>query len=192
VAINPPSDLVLGSVLAADPAKYREAAERLQRAAGARSAAVAAAASPEPTAEKPAAATAAAVPPPAAPRLASTPVQAAPPRQAGKAPDAFAQLEAFVLQSFIQTMLPSSASGQAFFGKGTAGEVWKSMLAEKLGAELARSGQVGLAKRLGQGNAPMSPMSAAALGGVSKAPPSLLDALPYLQSSLVAKSSERS
>ena len=34
MAINPPSDIVLGAVLAADPAKYRAAAERLKRASG--------------------------------------------------------------------------------------------------------------------------------------------------------------
>ena len=44
-----------------------------------------------------------------------------------------AQLEAFVLQTFIQSMLPKNATH--VFGKGTAGEVWKSMLAEKLGHE---------------------------------------------------------
>ena len=46
-------------------------------------------------------------------------------------------------------MLPKNS--QAFFGKGTAGEVWKSMLAEKLGAQMASSDQVGLAKRLAVG-----------------------------------------
>ena len=54
-----------------------------------------------------------------------------------------------MLQTFIQSMLPKNA--QHVFGKGTAGEVWKSMLAEKLGAEIARSGQVGIAKRLAAG-----------------------------------------
>ena len=51
-----------------------------------------------------------------------------------------------MLQSFIRTMLPKNAEN--VFGKGTAGEVWKSMLAEKLADEIARSGQIGIAKRL--------------------------------------------
>ena len=59
-----------------------------------------------------------------------------------------------MLQSFIQSMLPKNA--KHVFGKGTAGEVWKSMLAEKLGAEIARSGQVGLAKRLAAGRLEMA------------------------------------
>ena len=51
-----------------------------------------------------------------------------------------------MLQSFVQSMLPKNAT--SVFGKGTAGEVWSSMLAEKMGDELARSGQVGIAQRL--------------------------------------------
>lgn len=195
MAINPPSDLVLGAVLAADPAKYRAAAERLQRAA-AGGWTSAASLAPQSAAEPPTA---------DAPRLlyTSTPargaVQSAPAgtaRAATRSPDAFTQLEAFVLQSFIQTMLPAGGSSQAFFGKGTAGEVWKSMLADKLGAELARSGQVGLARRLAAGRdgaaAAMNALSAAAIGGGLRASPSLLDALPYLQGSLPREARERS
>ncbi|MGE0849536.1 MAG: rod-binding protein [Hyphomicrobiaceae bacterium] len=206
MAINPPSDLVLGAVLAADPAKYRAAAERLQRArasAGEWSAVTSPApqsnASPYSDVQsgpdsKPAAAPAAtsnSSPPWAATQTASRAV----PRTAGKTPDAFAQLEAFVLQSFIQTMLPSSGSSQTFFGKGTAGEVWKSMLAEKLGAELARSGQVGLAKRLAAGRTvagEAGSFSGAALGGISRTSPSLLSALTDLQDATSVESSERS
>jgi hypothetical protein len=108
-------------------------------------------------------------------------------RDAGQA---FAQLEAFVLQSFIQAMLPKNAPH--VFGKGTAGDVWKSMLAEKLGAEIARSGQLGIAKRLaaaqtlavtgGAIGAASSPASAPASSFTPGRPPSsLIGVLPYLQ-----------
>ena len=56
-----------------------------------------------------------------------------------------------MLQSFIQSMLPKNAKN--VFGKGIAGDIWKSMLAEKLANEVGRSGQVGLAKRLQAGSA---------------------------------------
>jgi len=59
----------------------------------------------------------------------------------------FNQLEAFIMQTFIQSMLPKDAP--AVYGKGTAGDVWKGMLAEKMGNEVAKSGQLGIAKRLG-------------------------------------------
>jgi hypothetical protein len=57
--------------------------------------------------------------------------------------DAPEQFEAFVLQSFIQEMLPKNAEG--VFGGGIAGDIWKSMLAEKLGFEVAQRGDLGIA-----------------------------------------------
>ncbi len=51
-----------------------------------------------------------------------------------------------MLQSFIQEMLPKDA--EHVFGKGAAGEIWKSMLAEQLATEIARGGGVGIAKSL--------------------------------------------
>jgi Rod binding domain-containing protein len=79
--------------------------------------------------------------------------------------DAYGQFEAFVLQSFLDSMLPKNATN--VFGKGSAGEFWRSMLAEKLGTELARSGQVGIAQRLAQGPShPAQPIT-----GATAAPP---------------------
>jgi hypothetical protein len=189
VAINPSSDLVLGAVLAADPTRYRAAAQRLQRLGGMEGAeAAAGAASPWQ-----ATATAAGDPPAPAPSPAPGRAMADQPAglprsaaaRAGKAPDAFAKLEAFVLQTFIQTMLPANSA--ALFGKGTAGEVWKSMLAEKLGDELARSNQIGLAKRLAAGRiGAMSGAAAAAPGGAALSP-ALISALPYLQGALASE-----
>jgi peptidoglycan hydrolase FlgJ len=157
VAINPPSDIMLGSMLAADPDKYQAAAARLRRLA---------------LAAPPAAAA------PASRQAAPLPASPAPRPGAG---DAFAQLEAFVLKTFIESMLPANA--ETAFGKGTAGEIWKSMLAEQLANEMARSGQVGLARRLAQGLQGIG-ASAAAAAEVSVQPsrpaPALLEALPYL------------
>jgi hypothetical protein len=116
----------------------------------------------------------------------ATPAPAARADRAGKSPDAFAQLEAFVLQSFIQTMLPKNS--QSFFGKGTAGEVWKSMLAEKLGAQIASSNQVGLAKRLAAGRSDTlaGSLPAATLGGAARTSTSLMSILPYIRSPAAA------
>ena len=81
------------------------------------------------------------------------------PRQARSAPDAFGQLEALVLQTFIQSMLPKNATH--VFGKGIAGDIWKSMLAEKLGqrgrAQRTRGAGQAPASRVGRGpsGAPM-------------------------------------
>lgn len=59
---------------------------------------------------------------------------------------AYVQFEAFVLQNFVESMLPKDA--ESVFGGGTAGSMWKSMLAEKLGMELAKSGQLGIAQMI--------------------------------------------
>jgi flagellar protein FlgJ len=61
----------------------------------------------------------------------------------GPAMKPYRDFEAFVLQSFVQSMLPNEAEG--VFGRGTAGEMWKGLLAEQLGKQLARSGGIGIA-----------------------------------------------
>ncbi len=53
------------------------------------------------------------------------------------------KFEGFVLRSFVESMLPSAES--SYFGTGTAGEVWRSMLAEEIGDEMARNGGIGIA-----------------------------------------------
>jgi flagellar protein FlgJ len=171
VAGTPPSDIVLGVALAADPQKYRAAVERLRRAS--------AAAEPEASAWETSIARATEA---AQAGAASPPVSGAVPgvpRQARSAPDAFGQLEAVVMQTFIQSMLPKNA--KHVFGKGLAGDIWRSMLAEKLANEMARSGQVGLAKRLQAGSA-AGRVAAIGPGAAAIAPPaSLASVLPYLQ-----------
>ena len=62
--------------------------------------------------------------------------------EARKAPP-LEKFEGFVLRSFVENMLPSSES--SYFGKGTAGEVWRSMLAEQIGNEMAKNGGIGIA-----------------------------------------------
>lgn len=60
--------------------------------------------------------------------------------------DVYRKFEAFVLQVFVETMLPKQS--EDLFGKGTAGSVWRSMMAEQLGNQLAQGKGVGIAKQL--------------------------------------------
>lgn len=55
-------------------------------------------------------------------------------------------LESVLLKSFVDQMLPKDAVG--VFGGGVAGDVWKSMLSEKIANEVAKSGSLKLASRL--------------------------------------------
>ena len=70
------------------------------------------------------------------------------PVQVIKAPasgEVYRKFEAFILQTFVETMLPKDS--EEVFGKGTAGSVWKSMLAEQLGSQLAKGKGIGIARQ---------------------------------------------
>lgn len=64
-----------------------------------------------------------------------------------KVPQVYRKFEAMVLQNFVKNMLPSS---ETLYGKGSAGEIWKGMMAEQLGNTLAKDGGVGIAEKMYQ------------------------------------------
>src|SRR5208337_4582327 len=125
---------------AADPARASLAAERL-------AALGAGASSGDFAADLDRAASAAeAVPPPAAGLAdARTRLEAG-----ADAPDAASrakvEFEAMMLNSFVGEMLPKDAS--ALFGEGAAGDMWRSMLSEQVSRQIAKSGALGLSRRL--------------------------------------------
>lgn len=141
MSIKPPSDIVLDVARAADPASSAAAAERLAKIAGGGSKidpdfssvmAEVETASPMPAGEDTAgAARTGAAPsvPLTEPRFAGT----AAPADAGE--KAYRGLESVLLQSVVATMLPEDSE---FFGEGSAGEIWRSMLAEELGDTLSK------------------------------------------------------
>lgn len=65
------------------------------------------------------------------------------PTHVRKTPDAAQKFEAFVLQSFIQEMMPDTA--EDVFGSGISGDFWKSMMSEKIAEQVAERGSVGIA-----------------------------------------------
>lgn len=52
------------------------------------------------------------------------------------------KFEAYVLQTWLELMLPKEDG--AFYGSSGAGGVWRSMMAEQLGGQLAKAGGIGL------------------------------------------------
>lgn len=137
-------DLVLDVLEAADPVTQRAATAKLDalKSAGADFAAAM-------DAEVGKAATPAAEQ--SAAKVAGVPTDAVngAPVQVIKAPasgEVYRKFEAFILQTFVETMLPKDS--EEVFGKGTAGGVWKSMLAEQLGNQLAKGKGIGIAERL--------------------------------------------
>jgi len=138
VAISPPSDLVLDVVQAANPADVQAAQEKL----AANRAAFAATSLAEngngfgSTVDAlNSAATQAG--------LSNANTHTAP----TKVPQVYRKFEAMVLQNFVKNMLPNS---ETLYGKGSAGEIWKGMMAEQLGNTLAKNGGVGIAEKMYQ------------------------------------------
>lgn len=56
------------------------------------------------------------------------------------------QFEAMVLRNFMETMLPKE--NEAVYGKGLAGDMWKSLMAEQLANVVAERGGIGISDRV--------------------------------------------
>lgn len=123
MAISPPSDIVLDVARAAEPSDLAAArAELASRSGGASPAGASGVFSlTEAIGNRPA----------------SPKAEAAEP---------FKRFEAMVLQTFIQNMLPKDAG--AVYGKGMAGDMWKSLLAEQLAGVMAERGGIGISERV--------------------------------------------
>jgi Rod binding domain-containing protein len=141
MAFSPKTDVILEVARAADPSRASLAAQRLNAIAGSN-------ASPADFVSSLNQAAAVAHAPPSSPsggadarsRLAEA---AGGPDKLGKAK---IQFEAMMLNSFVNELLPKD-TGEVF-GQGMAGDMWRSMLAEQVSTQIAKSGKLGLARRL--------------------------------------------
>lgn len=61
-------------------------------------------------------------------------------------PKVYQQFESVVLQTFVKEMMPDDT--ESVFGKGNAGEIWKSMMAEQIGEVMAKDGGIGIAEQM--------------------------------------------
>lgn len=128
MAVSPPSDIVLDVARAVDSSEIAEARTRLVNASAARRAEgafslaeTAAAAETQGTASATAA-------------------------RPARDKASFVKFEAMVLRNFVEAMMPKSA--EAVYGKGLAGDMWKSMMAEQVATVVAERGGVGIADRV--------------------------------------------
>ena len=139
MAISPPSDILSEVARAADPTRYQAATQSLLKGAGS-----AGGSSFEDTIRS----------------VSARPIGAgadiyqirtslrndAELEAAAKSKKANQEFEAFILQTFVDSMLPKDAENT--YGKGNAGSIWKSMMAEQIGAQIARAGGIGIAKHI--------------------------------------------
>jgi peptidoglycan hydrolase FlgJ len=137
MAFNPRSDIVLEVLNAADPARAALAAERLTALGGGNPPGASFAASLER-----AAASAAATPGLADARS----LAAALAGSSDPAARAKVDFEATLLNPLIGELLPKDAP--SLFGAGTAGDMWRSMLSEQISRQIAKSGALGISRRL--------------------------------------------
>ena len=151
MALDPPTDIVMEVARAADPTRAAEVAQRLNAlAALAPSAGNDFAATLKAAGATPGLGASATTLPTGLANMRQTLAMSAP-AGTDKASKAARQFESVLINSFVSEMLPKDAT-QAY-GQGTAGEMWRSLLSEKVSDEIAKSGSLGLSRRLFAGHA---------------------------------------
>jgi peptidoglycan hydrolase FlgJ len=133
MAISPPSDIVMDVVNAADPTRVQEAQEKLRT----QTATLAAA---RLTRQDQGFATdVASLDKAVGMRLDRT----------NATPETYRKFEAMVLQNFLKYMMPNDS--EDVYGKGMAGDIWKSMSAEQIANSIAKRGGIGIADHMMRG-----------------------------------------
>lgn len=142
MAIKPPSDLVLDVSRAADPLEYRASVEKLRNGQSAVRAI-------NQEINDTGFAELASITEADLETLPNKPVDQVKVNMSsdrGNNAEAYRKFEAFMLQTFIQNMFTTDTP--SVFGKGQAGEFWKSMMAESMAKEMADHGGIGVARML--------------------------------------------
>ncbi|MFH6784612.1 MULTISPECIES: rod-binding protein [Methylobacterium] len=135
MSITPPSDIVLDVARAADPARYQDAVAKLSQPGSAGATAFADAARDVGLSTH--------MPLDARGTLTGLQNQTS---LSGAGSDPYKKFEGLVLQQFVEAMMPEKS--ETVYGKGNAGGIWKSMLAEQIGTQIAKAGGIGIAKML--------------------------------------------
>ncbi|NTE85418.1 rod-binding protein [Agrobacterium rubi] len=136
MAISPPSDLVLDVVNAADPTQVTAAREKLRSVSAANEASVL-------TASNAGFASAINSIDTAAGKAGVGNIQHL--KTDEKIPETYRKFEASVLSTMLQNMMPKDS--EEVYGKGSAGDFWKSMMAEQMADAVSKRGGIGIAEQ---------------------------------------------
>lgn len=139
MAITPPSDLVLDVVRAADPTQVQEAQAKLKS----NRASFEATSLAEAGAGFQAAVGTILNRDSASATASSNAVSAT---GSKGVPEHLRKFETMVLQNFVKSMMPTES--EQIYGEGTAGEMWRGMMADQLGEALGKGGGIGIAEAL--------------------------------------------
>ena len=157
MAISPPTDLVLDVVRAADPAQVQEAQAKLKSnkaafeatslaEAGAGFQAAVGAVLNRDSAGAHASQGVSAVGILNRDTVAAKATEGVSAVGAKAVPEHLRKFETMVLQNFVKSMMPTDS--EETYGKGTAGEMWRGMMADQLGEALGKGGGIGIAESL--------------------------------------------
>ena len=142
MSIQPISDIILDVANAADPVKVAAVKQKLAEASGADFAALLLGGGTGASERT----SAAGWSEQAKSQFFSAPTGARIVEKGAREDEAKRGLETMVAKMMIETMLPKE--GAATFGKGTAGGIWRSMLADRLATELTRGKGLGIMKNV--------------------------------------------
>lgn len=147
MAISPPSDIVMDVVNAADPTRVQEAQEKLRT----QTATLAAARLTRQ--EQGFATDVASLDKTVGMRLDRTnaphTIDTKTVSSESQTPETYRKFEAMVLQNFLKYMMPEDS--EDVYGKGMAGDIWKSMSAEQIANSIAKRGGIGIADHMMRG-----------------------------------------
>lgn len=156
MSIAPPSDIILDVAQAADPQRLQAATTKLNAMATASGGAPVDFASLLAGVAKPPGGRVDPGSPPFPAQAATVRPQMSP----------YRKFEAVLLQTFVQEMLPKDEN---LFGDAASADMCRSMLAEQLADQLAKSGRIGIARMIEKAHGPGGAASARAGASVAAA-----------------------
>lgn len=143
MSIFPATDIVSDVARAADPSKSRLAMKRLEEIGGEKARGI-----------DNSFVVATRAPPPPSATPAKTMIDSGAPNVARS--DILSptqKFEAFILQSWLENVMPK---GDGVYGSGAGADIWRSMMADQISAQLARADVMGLQKLLEHPNSAFS------------------------------------
>ncbi len=149
MSIAPPSDIILDVAQAADPQRLQAATSKLARMASG------SATLPDDFATLLTQAGSLPGSTPATPAVRST-LATTPARIVTAPASPYRKFEAVLLQSFVQEILPKD---EQLFGDAASADISRSMMAEQLANQLAKSDKIGIARMIEKAHAPLQTAS---------------------------------
>ena len=152
MSIAPPSDIILDVAQAADPQRLQAATSKLAKMASG-SAAV-----PDDFATLLNQVGGGTPSSPTAPTLRNSTLATTPGTVITQPASAYRKFEAVLLQTFVQEILPKD---DQLFGDAASADISRSMMAEQLANQLAKSNRIGIARMIEKAHAPLQTAASA-------------------------------